>query len=117
MLMVASDTWQSHHPPELCFVGNGFKVDKMNSTLINNAINARWLSLQNGELSAVYWFQSKETTTDDFVTRIWDYLSHRHKTWVLVSVLFDRAENYDSPEIKNFSNTIYQTIDRNYFNN
>lgn len=116
MLMVASDTWQSHHPPELCFLGNGFKVDKMNSTLINDSINARWLSLQNGKLSAVYWFQSEQTTTDDFVTRIWDYISHRYKTWVLVSVLFDRAENPDSPEIKNFSNTIYQTINSNYFN-
>ncbi len=116
MLMVASNTWQSHHPPELCFLGNGFQVDSMNSTLINNTINARWLSLQNGKLSAVYWFQSAQGTTDDFVSRIWDHLAHRHKTWVLVSVLFDNRENPDSDRIKNFSNTIYQTINHNYFN-
>ncbi len=116
MLMVASNTWQSHHPPELCFLGNGFQVDSMNSTLINNAINARWLSLQNGKLSAAYWFQSAQGTTDDFVSRIWDHLAHRHKTWVLVSVLFDNRENPDSDQIKNFSNTIYQTINHNYFN-
>ena len=116
MLMVASHTWQSHHPPELCFLGNGFKVDSMNSTLINNSINARWLSLQNGELSAAYWFQAKQGTTDDFVSRIWDHLAHRNKTWVLVSVLFDRTENPNSAEIKNFSNSIYQTINQNYFN-
>lgn len=115
MLMVASDTWQSHHPPELCFLGNGFKVDSMNSTLLNDSIHARWLSLQNGELSAVYWFQSAQSTTDDFVARIWDHISHRNKTWVLVSVLFDHAENSDSTEIKNFSNSIYQTINQNYF--
>jgi exosortase O len=116
MLMVASNTWQSHHPPELCFLGNGFQVDSMNSTLINNAINARWLSLQNGKLSAAYWFQSAQGTTDDFVSRIWDHLAHRNKTWVLVSVLFDNRENPDSDQIKNFSNTIYQTINHNYFN-
>ena len=116
MLMVASDNWQSHHPPELCFMGNGFRVDSMNSTVINDSINARWLSLQNGELSAAYWFQSQQSTTDDFVARIWDYISQRHKTWVLVSVLFDDAETPDSTAVKNFSNTIYQTIDRNYFN-
>jgi exosortase O len=115
MLMVASDTWQSHHPPELCFLGNGFKVDSMSSTVINDAINARWLSLQNGELSAAYWFQSAQSTTDDFVARIWDHISHRNKTWVLVSVLFDRAENPNSPEIKNFSDSIYQTINQQYF--
>jgi exosortase O len=115
MLMVASDTWQSHHPPELCFLGNGFKVDSMNSTVLNDSIHARWLSLQNGKLSAAYWFQSEQSTTDDFVARIWDHISHRNKTWVLVSVLFDHAENPDSTEIKNFSNSIYQTINQNYF--
>ncbi|MFM2314112.1 MAG: hypothetical protein RLZZ04_3388 [Cyanobacteriota bacterium] len=115
MLMVASDTWQSHHPPELCFLGNGFKVDSMNSTLLNDSIHARWLSLQNGELSAAYWFQSEQSTTDDFVARIWDHISQRNKTWVLVSVLFDHAENPNSTEIKNFSNSIYQTINQNYF--
>jgi exosortase O len=115
MLMVASDTWQSHHPPELCFLGNGLKVDAMSSIALNDSIHARWLSLQNGELSAVYWFQSEQSTTDDFVARIWDHISHRNKTWVLVSVLFDEAESPDSKEIKNLSNSIYQTINQNYF--
>ncbi|MEO1689971.1 MAG: exosortase O [Cyanobacteria bacterium J06631_6] len=116
MLMVASDTWQSHHPPELCFLGNGFKIDAMDSRLLNDSIHARWLSLQNGELSAAYWFQSQESTTDDFVARIWDHLAQRHKTWVLVSILFDKTETPDSSEIEDFSNTIYQAINQNYFN-
>ena len=114
MLMVASNSWQAHHPPELCFTGNGFKVDHMNSKLINDSINARWLSLQNGELSATYWFQSAQGTTDDFIDRIWDHISHHNKTWVLVSILFDDVENPDSNEIKNFSSTIYQTINQNF---
>ncbi|MEM6613954.1 MAG: exosortase O [Cyanobacteria bacterium P01_C01_bin.72] len=116
MLLVASDTWQAHHPPELCFLGNGFKIDGMNSKLINDSINARWLSLENGQLAAAYWFQSQESTTDDFVARIWDHLAQRHKTWVLVSILFDQVATSDSPEIANFSNTIYQAINQNYFN-
>ena len=88
----------------------------MNSVAIDNSINARWLSLQNGKLSAAYWFQSQQSTTDDFVVRIFDRISQRHKTWVLVSVLFDDVETPDSIAIKNFSNSIYQTIERNYFN-
>ena len=115
MLMVASNSWQSHHPPELCFLGNGFKVDKMESKRIADGINARWLSLQNGELSASYWFQSQQTTTDDFVARLWEHISHRDKTWVLVSILFDRPEDSESSEVKNFSKTIYRAIERNYF--
>ena len=117
MLMVASNTWQAHHPPELCFLGNGFKIDNMDSKLINDAINARWLSLQDGELSAAYWFQSSQETTDDFVSRIWDHVAHRHKTWVLVSMLFDRSKDFDSQDIKDFTNTVYQTINQSLTNN
>ncbi|MEO0836982.1 MAG: exosortase O [Cyanobacteria bacterium J06642_3] len=112
MLMVASDTWQAHHPPELCFLGNGFKVDSMNSQILNDQINARWLNLQNGSLSATYWFQSAHSTTDDFVERIWDHLTQHQKTWVMVSVLFDSPEQPDDLEIKNFTQTIYQAIDQ-----
>ena len=50
------------------------------------------------------------------MARIWDYISHRHKTWVMVSVLFDDAKTPDSTEIKEFSNTIYRAIARQYFN-
>ena len=84
----------------------------MESKLISDSINARWLSLQDGELSATYWFQSDRETTDDFISRIWEHITHRNKTWVLISILFDESENPNSTEIQNFANTIYQTIDR-----
>ncbi|MGD1920241.1 MAG: exosortase O [Pleurocapsa sp.] len=112
MLLVASSNWQTHHPPELCFLGNGFKIDNMESKLIDDSINARWLSLQDGELSATYWFQSNRSTTDDFIERIVDYVAHRNKTWVLVSILFDGNEQPDSRNIKDFTNSIYQTINQ-----
>ena len=112
MLLVGSNSWQTHHPPELCFLGNGFKIDKMESKAIDKSINARWLSLQNGELSATYWFQSNRSTTDDFIKRIADYVTNRNKTWVLISILFDRNENPNTEEIKNFTNSIYQSVDR-----
>ncbi|NEQ83840.1 MAG: exosortase O, partial [Moorea sp. SIO2I5] len=110
MLLVASSAWQAHHPPELCLVGNGFKVDSIKPTLLNQSVKARWVSLQDGKRSATYWFQSPQGTTDDFLSRIWDYIAHRNKTWVLVSVLFDSEHNPDSPEIDNFASTIHDAI-------
>jgi exosortase O len=110
MLLVQSNTWQAHHPPELCFVGNGFQVDKMESKLINKTINARWLSLQQGTLSAAYWFQSNHGTTDDFISRIWEHITQRQQTWVLVSILFDHPEDANSQKIQQFTNSIYQGI-------
>ena len=114
MLLVASDTWHSHHPPELCFVGNGFKVDRMESQLMNNIINARWLSLENNQLSATYWFQSSQETTDNFISRIWEDITHSNKTWVLVSVLFDNSQHSTDTEVQNFVTTIYQTINQTF---
>ena len=113
LLLVASSAWQTHHPPELCLVGNGLTVDSMESKLLTDSVTARWLSLENGQLSATYWFQSPQRTTDNFLSRIGDYLAHRDKTWVLVSVLFDDSQNPDSEEIQAFTNTIYQAIDFN----
>jgi exosortase O len=91
-------------------VGNGFQVDKMESKLINKTINARWLSLQQGTLSAAYWFQSNHGTTDDFISRIWEHITQRQQTWVLVSILFDHAEDANSQKIQQFTNSIYQEI-------
>ncbi|NEO72592.1 exosortase O [Moorena sp. SIO3H5] len=110
MLLVASSAWQAHHPPELCLVGNGFKVDSIKPTLLNQSVKARWLSLEDGKRSATYWFQSPQGTTDDFLSRIWDYIAHRNKTWVLVSVLFDNEHNPDSAEIDNFASAIHDAI-------
>mgnify|MGYP000480071649 CR=1 FL=1 len=110
MLLVASSAWQAHHPPELCLVGNGFKVDSIKPTLLNQSVKARWLSLQDGKRSATYWFQSPQGTTDDFLSRIWDYIAHRNKTWVLVSVLFDSEHNPDSAEIQTFASAIHDAI-------
>lgn len=114
MLLVASNTWHSHHPPELCFVGNGLKVDRMESQLMNNKIHARWLSLENNQLSATYWFQSSQETTDNFISRIWEDITHSNKTWVLVSVLFDNSPNSTDNEVQHLITTMYQTINQTF---
>jgi exosortase O len=93
-------------------VGNGLKVDWMKKKWLTPEVRARWLSLQDGKLSAAYWFQSPQRTTDDFLARIWDYVSHRQKTWVLVSILFDRLNQPDSPDIQAFTTTIHDVIAR-----
>ena len=91
MLVVASHNWQAHHPPELCFAGNGFEVDGMTHRQIVENLDARWLSLEDGTLSATYWFQSPQGTTDEFMTRFVESVTHRYTPWTMVSILFDRS--------------------------
>ncbi|NET07333.1 MAG: exosortase O [Symploca sp. SIO2B6] len=111
MLVVTTTTWHAHHPPELCFVGNGLKVDGMERKQLTPQVMARWLSLQDGKLSATYWFQSTQQTTDSFLSRIWDYVIHRDKNWVMISALFDSYHYPENSEIKAFATTIYEAID------
>lgn len=114
ILLVSSTSWASYHPPELCFVGSGLKVDGTERKWLTPSVQARWLSLQDGKLSATYWFQSPEQTTDDFLSRLWTQVTRRQKTWALVSILFDSFKNPDSPEIRIFATTIHDVIDHSF---
>ncbi|MEG3918192.1 exosortase O [Microcoleus sp. T3_A4] len=110
MLTVASTSWQTYHAPELCFVASGIPVNRIEKTQLTPAVTGRWLSLQDNQLSATYWLQSAQLTTDNFMSRIGSDLTHKNHNWVLVSILFDspvQAQNY---EVKEFAGNVYDTI-------
>jgi exosortase O len=110
MLLVSSNSWRTHHAPELCLVGNGLKVDKMTSTQLTESFPVRWLNLQDGKMSAMYWFQSASQTTDELLTRIWSEISYRDRAWMMVSILFDQKQAADDPEVLAFANSIRDSL-------
>jgi exosortase O len=112
MLVVSSTSWRAHHSPELCFVGNGFQVNQMTQVSLAPDFPVRWLSLQDETMSATYWFQSSTQTTDEFLSRIWSDLSRQNRSWVMVSILFDRVQTPDLPEVNVFATSIRQAIAR-----
>jgi exosortase O len=110
MLLVSSTSWRSHHAPELCFVGNGFKVNQMTQASLAPDFPVRWLSLQDGTMSATYWFQSRTQTTDEFLSRIWSDLSRQSRAWVMVSILFDQPQSPDRAEVNTFAKSLHEAI-------
>lgn len=113
LLVVANTSWRSYHPPELCFIGNGLKVDRVEKKEFSTDVMARWLSLQNGQLSATYWLQSKGQTTDDFYSRLWQqFLTANDRSWILVSILFDRQMDSNNPLLQEFTTEIYHSIEQ-----
>jgi exosortase O len=110
MLLVSSTSWRSHHAPELCFVGNGLKVNQMTQASLASDFPVRWLSLQDRTMSATYWFQSRTKTTDEFLSRIWSDLSHQSRSWVMVSVLFDQTQSPDRTEVNTFAKSLHEAI-------
>lgn len=110
MLTVASTSWQTYHAPELCFVASGISVDRLERKQLTSAVIARWLSLKNHQLSAAYWLQSPQLTTDNFMARIGSDITHKTHIWVLVSILFDSYLNPESYEVKNFASNVHDAI-------
>jgi exosortase O len=111
-VVVASPTWQAHHSPELCLAAIGYKVAPVVQRVITPAVTARWLSLDGGKRSAIYWFQSATRTTDDFMSRFWDEVFRRESRWTMVSVVFDRATSSDTPAVQAFIEQTHAAIDR-----
>jgi exosortase O len=111
-VLVASPTWQAHHAPELCLAAIGYKIAPTIQRVITPEVTARWLSLDDGNRSAIYWFQSATRTTDDFMSRFWDDVFRRESRWTMVSAVFDRATSPDTPAVQAFIEQTHAAIDR-----
>ena len=111
-VLVASPTWQAHHSPEVCLASIGYKIAPEIQQLVTPEVTARWLSLDDGKRSAVYWFQSATSTTDNFNSRFWDEVFRRESRWTMVSVVFDRADSPESPAVLGFIKQTHDEIDR-----
>lgn len=110
MLLVSSTTRRAQHAPELCLAGMGFRVNSMEQRQLTPEITARWLSLNEGTRKAVYWYQSSQRTTDDFISRMWGEVTRQEPSWVMVSILFDRSYQPDNPEVVTFLSEINHTL-------
>jgi exosortase O len=111
-VVVASPTWQAHHSPELCLAAIGHKIAPVVQRVITPEVTARWLSLDDGKRSAIYWFQSATRTTDDFMSRFWDDVFRRESRWTMVSAVFDRTDSPDTPTVQAFIKQTHDAIDR-----
>ncbi|WP_445304688.1 exosortase O [Microcoleus sp. Pol7_A1] len=110
MLTVASTSWQTYHAPELCFVVSGIPVNRIEKKQLTPSVTARWLSLNNNQLSAVYWLQSAQLTTDNFLSRIGSDLTKNNHDWVLVSILFDSSLQPENQEVKKLASNVHDSV-------
>jgi exosortase O len=104
MILITSQTWRAHHRPERCFEVYGLELDDSHTYLVAPDFPLRYVNLSYGDgrgvLSAAYWFQSVNRTTDDYGTRIWADLAPKRDRWVLVTVLFDGAVDPRSADVQ-----------------
>jgi exosortase O len=114
MILITSTTWRAQHRPERCFEVYGLSLEDSRTYLVSSDFPVRYVSLSygdvGGQLSAAYWFQSPNQTTDDYATRIWADLSPRRDRWVLVTVLFDGAHDPRAADIKAFYRALHDGV-------
>jgi exosortase O len=116
LMFLTSQSWRGQHNPERCFEVFGLTVKESYTYLVSAEFSLRYLSLAYGEapdrLSAAYWLQSKDQTTEDFGKRIWADLSPNRERWVLVTVLFDRLRLPQSADLAQFFTAIHASVNR-----
>jgi exosortase O len=110
VLLVSSPSLQVHHAPELCLISSGFSLDRMAPQQFAAGLLARWLSLNDGQQTAVYWFQAPHQTTGDFLTRFWQEASRHESSWTLVSILLDQFHQPDEPTLQVLVTDIYRSL-------
>jgi len=92
MLVVRSGAANGLHAPEVCMLGNGISVDRMQTHEFGSG-DYRYLTVDNGRRNAVYWMQSEKTVTDDFRKRLSQFVFGGQDDWVMVTILFDERLN------------------------
>jgi exosortase/archaeosortase family protein len=114
MMLITSKTWRAHHRPERCFEVYGLSLDDSRTYLITPEFPLRFLSLSHGTghslLSATYWFQSVDHTTDDYATRMWADLAPDRDRWVLVTILFDGVHDPSTADLQALYSTLHDSV-------
>ncbi len=87
LLIVTSKSARTHHDPEICLQGLGYKIN--NSEILQaNGLRLRRLTLNDGNDQVLYWYVGKENNLLDYSERVWEEITKIGQTWVLVMIGF-----------------------------
>jgi hypothetical protein len=94
----------------------GLSIDDSRTHLVAPDFPVRFVSLGDGDghglVSATYWFQSVDRTTDDHATRMWADLAPERDRWVLVTVLFDKVRDPGAANVQAFYTALHEAVGR-----
>ena len=116
MIFITSTTWRAQHRPERCFEVYGLSLDDSRTHLVAPDFPVRFVSLGDPRgrdlLSATYWFQSADRTTDDYGTRMWADLVPTRERWILVTLLFDRVLDPNATDVHALYLALHDSVAR-----
>ena len=91
LLMVYGPYWKSQHDPRNCYTAQGYSLDhqktlRFQQQLGDEVMEVRSLSLNAGDLSGLYWYQSATAQTADYSVRAFAGFREPQNPWVMVSM-------------------------------
>jgi len=89
VLIVNSRYWKAQHEPHNCYIGQGFQLGMEGDWLLSNGNAVRFLQVNKGAKTAVYWFQLEGKVTPNYSARVLNGVTHPKNSWLMVSILFD----------------------------
>lgn len=110
IILVAAVDWRVHHPPALCLAGAGHRLDAPQRHQFGPFVKAIYSTTNQGERTAVHWFQSRTRTTPELLDRIQDGVFGQQETWVLVSLLINQPLSPQSPELETLIDDIQHAV-------
>lgn len=115
MVLVWSQAWKAHHVPENCYLSQGYSISDKGVWAMNRKHSLRFLALDkpvntntSKPLTGVYWFQSTETNTPDYSSRVYSSLFSPNQEWLMVSILWN--EPVTAEQIQPFITTLQTSL-------
>lgn len=111
VLAVHSTSWRAHHAPEVCLAGAGHTIDRLETWTTGPRDALRVATLDGGQRTALYWYQSRTRTTAELLTRVLAELTGDEPEWVMVSILVEGRWPVDAPQTRDLSAFIRASVD------
>ncbi len=104
LLLIRSSSARSHHDPEICLQGLGYKL-LQDQTITLSSSQVRQLEIQTttDKLSdkgiIYYWYVSQDKVITDYSQRVWEQFRQPNSQWVLVEVAVMKDQGPSEEEL------------------
>lgn len=111
LLLVSSKSARTHHDPETCLLGLGYKINNSEIFKIND-LTVRRLSLNENNAHLIYWFVSKDKNILDYSERVWEEIRNPNKEWMLIEIGFAQPVDLKNNNIADLISQINSSAKR-----
>ena len=115
LLLVKSTSARSHHDPELCLQGLGYRLLHEQTISFSDA-QIKQIEIQtsddlHSQTGVVYyWYVSKDKIITDYSERVWEQFHRPNQEWVLVELVISKPQEPTQEELKGLFNELTTSV-------